>query len=144
MTLEEFNKIVSDASQKAHLLVSDGLSGAKRVKGVGMRLDDDGVLSLILYTTHLAGRVESDESKQLAEQRRMIKELLDREPCLRECFQDFDGFFVHWNEISGAFECAGDDYRDWGESPLELIGKLISERDELKRQLHEQPKELTQ
>lgn len=132
MTLEEFTKIVSEACQKAHLFVG-GLGGSvERVRSAALRIDDDGVLSIVLYPDRMKNRVPTDESEKVAIALKNIADIIDREPDLKDNFQDFDGFFVHWDEITAALQGAGDDYIDYDQSPMELITRLINERDELK------------
>lgn len=137
MTLDEFSKVVSEASKNAHLFVADGY-GFKQVRSVSLRMDDDGTLSVLMHPNHMPDRVTTEDAKTLALQLKMIRELLVKEPQLKQDFDDFDGFFVHWNEIIDALAEAGEEYQQYSISPMELLQQLIDERNELKAKLDSQ------
>lgn len=135
MKLKEFNEKVTKASQNAHLFFAGGYGGPERIKSVSLRIDDDGVLSIILHPQRMPDRVPTEESKKIGQALKVMKDLLEREPELKGSFDEFDGFFVHWDEITDALANAGEDYLDYLQSPMELIGRLIEERDQLKEQI---------
>ena len=137
MTLEEFNQMVTEASQKAHLFVANSVGTPSRIRSVALRIDDDGVLSVVLYTERMQHRVPTDEAKEMQAAMAAMRELFEREPNLKNSLSEFDGFFVHWDEITDAMAAAGDEYTEWDCSPLELITRLIDERDELRATVDE-------
>lgn len=59
MTLEEFTKLISECSKSAHIFVANNIGGAERVRSVSIRIDDDGVLSILCHTHRMKLRRES-------------------------------------------------------------------------------------
>ena len=142
MKLEEFNQMVTEASQKAHLFIADSIGGAERVRSVALRIDDDGVLSIILHSKRMKSRIPTDEAAQIEKSLKAMRDVVDREPALKDSFEDFDGFFVHWDEVADAMKAAGPEYEGYSESPLELITQLIDERDDLLEQVNQAESEI--
>lgn len=134
MTLEEFNKAVQECSQKAHLFFATDFD-IKQVRSISLRMDDDGVLSIVCHASRMKNRVPSEDAKFTEEALKAFRELINRVPDLKENFEEFDGFFVHWDQVTDTISKAGKNYQHYSESPFELITKLIDERDDLRERL---------
>ena len=132
MTLEEFNAVVKEASQKAHMFVA-GFTKPERVKSVSLRLDDDGVLSIVLHKERMPSRVPTDEAAKIDAAVKGMQKLVKKEPKLKGAFDDFDGFFVHMNEITEVAEESGENLD--GESVADFIWRIIEERNEAQLRL---------
>ncbi len=61
MELERLNSLVTDAALKAHLFMATGYSEPKRVESVSVRLDADGVCSIIMHPEAMPGRVTPEK-----------------------------------------------------------------------------------
>ena len=69
---------------------------------------------------------------------KFIEDLYEIEPKLKEeGLENFEGYFVHWDEIIKTCGQAWKDTRMYNETPLELIVDLINERDGLKNRIKE-------
>jgi len=69
------------------------------------------------------------ENKQYTD---FVQELYRQEPSLKnEGLENFDGYWVRWDQVIKACQWAWENEHDYDESPLELITDLIEERDVL-------------
>ena len=70
-------------------------------------------------------------------ERETLDNIYDEEPALTaEGIGNFDGYYVHYDKFFKAINQAWPDVRmDYLEDPLELVTKLIEERDELKGEI---------
>lgn len=78
------------------------------------------------------GLVKMLLEKQPEPAREFIEQLYREEPNLKkEGLQNFDGYYVHWDKVVKALSWAWPDEKvGYIQSPLELVIRLINERDE--------------
>jgi len=138
MTLEDLKKLFGEAIDKAHFIVAS-LEGNKKVEGVSLRLDSDGVMSVIFHMVHAQGRTETTESLHLKNALELY-EYFDKTTA-----KDLEGAFVDWETLEDALDSYGypedpDEY-DVKEIP-DRIKALLKDRNALAKEIEALKKNL--
>ena len=77
--------------------------------------------------------------KQLSDAHPWMETIIGLEPNLeKEGVENFDGYFAHWNEVIERCNQAWEKPPGYSQSPLELITKIIDERDDYRKQVKAQ------
>ena len=137
MILEDLKKLFGEAIDKAHFVVA-GFTKNEKVEGVSLRLDSDGIMSLVFHVGHTQGRTETDESKHL-------KNALE----LYEYFgkttaEEIDGSYVHWEILENAldgYDWPGDDETDTS-GIVPRIETLLKDRNALAKEIETLKKQI--
>lgn len=84
---------------------------------------------LLTYLATALAASPPPDTERIEDLQSRLQHIYDLEPLLKEeGMQNFDGYFCHWNEIL-AF-CARNRLDGYAQSPMELLTRLVNQRDD--------------
>jgi len=137
MTLDDLKKLFGESINKAHFVLSS-MTQHERVESVAVRLDSDGVISLVFYAGYTKGRTATTESQDLKNAMELYKR------CDKTTVEDFDSCYLDWETLEDvldgyAYPEDTDDY-DIGMIP-KRIATLLKDRNSLASEVEKLRKE---
>jgi hypothetical protein len=98
MTLEELTALVTTNALKAHVILDTGITKS-RIRSVSIRIDDDGVASVVLHAEHMRERVTSEEVREKNAIIEAVKALRKKHPDLADNLSNISNMYVSQTEL---------------------------------------------